>query len=330
MDEPTVTSGMAPLPRRRLGRTDIMVTPIGLGVWQLSGGKGGAAAVWSALPDPEADAVIRAALEEGIDWFDTAEAYGFGRSERALARGLVAAGRRPGEVVIATKWFPVLRTAGSIRRTIGRRREALAPFPIDLYQIHNPLSFSPVEAEMAAMADLVEVGQVRAVGVSNYSADQMRRAHEALARRGLALTSNQVKYSPWDRRIERDGVLATARELGITIIAYSPLEMGLLTGRFHRDPTQLERVPFGRRQLLRRRLEETRPLVDALTSIAEAHGATPAQVALSWLVNAHGETVVVIPGASRAKQARESAGAMRLRLSEEETARIDGLGRSGR
>jgi len=231
-------------------------------------------------------------------------------------------------VVIATKWFPILRTASSIRRTIGRRREALAPFPIDLYQVHNPLSFSPVEAEMAAMADLVEVGQVRAVGVSNYSAEQMRRAHEALERRGLVLVSNQVKYSPWDRRIEHNGVLATARELGITIIAYSPLEMGLLTGRFHRDPARLDKVPFARRQLLRKRLEATRPLVDVLTEIAGAHGATPAQVALSWLVNARGELIVAIPGASRAEQARESAGAMRLHLTETETARIEGLGRS--
>ncbi len=330
MDGPDTTLNAAPVSLRRLGQTDLMITPIGLGVWQLSEGKGGARAVWSAVSDPEADALVRAALEGGIDWFDTAEAYGFGRSERDLARGLTAAGRRPGEVVVATKWFPIGRTARSLRRTIHRRLEALRPFSIDLYQVHNPLSFSTVEAEMEAMADLVEAGHIRAVGVSNFSADQMRRAHEVLARRGLVLASNQVKYSPWDRRIEHNGVLQTARELGVTIIAYSPLEMGLLTGRFHADPGTLARVPVARRQLLRKHLAATAPLVEALTGIAEAHRATPAQVVLSWLISACGETVVVIPGASRAGQARESARAMRLRLSVEEMDRIEGLGRQTR
>jgi aryl-alcohol dehydrogenase-like predicted oxidoreductase len=309
--------------KRSLGRTGIEITPIGLGTWQLSEGKGGATGTWSAVPEQEADAVIRVALEGGINWFDTAELYGYGRSERALARGLERSGAKPGTVVIATKWNPLFRTARSIKKTISRRLEYLDPFGIDLHQVHFPASFSSVEAEMNAMADLIETGQIRAAGVSNFSAGQMRRAHAALAKRGHCLASNQVKYSPLARQVEKNGVLAAAQELGITIIAYSPLEMGLLSGKFHKDPSLLARIPPGRRFRLRRLVEKSRPLVGLLETIAAAHQASASQVALNWLVNFHGETVVTIPGATKAHHALESAGALRLELSQEEMAAID-------
>jgi len=196
--------------------------------------------------------------------------------------------------------------------------------------VHNPASFSSVEAEMNAMADLVEAGKVRAVGVSNFSAARMRRAHAALAKRGLPLASNQVKYSLLDRRIERNGVLGAANELGVTIIAYSPLEMGLLTGKFHRDAGALRSRPIGRRLSLRRKIERSRPLIATLEEIAAGHAVTAAEVALSWLINANRDTVVAIPGASKPAQARESAGAMGLALTPDEMSRIDELTRGFR
>jgi len=311
------------LTKRRLGRTEIEVTPIGLGTWQFSEGSTIHGLIWSRIDPQVTDQIVAAALAGGINWFDTAEAYGGGRSERALARALTAAGKREGDVVIATKWQPVLRRAGSIRRTIDRRLENLSPFGIDLHQVHNPASFSSIEAEMEAMAELVQDRKIRSAGVSNFSAEQMRRAHAALARRGLPLASNQVKYSLLDRAIERNGVLDAANELGVTIIAYSPLEMGLLTGKFHRDPELLKGRPLGRRFSLRRKIERSRPVVAALEEIAKSRGVTASQVALNWLISAHGDTVVAIPGASRPAQAQESAGAMAFSLTTDELSLLD-------
>jgi aryl-alcohol dehydrogenase-like predicted oxidoreductase len=324
------TGGGRKRPLRPLGGTGIEITPIGLGTWQFSEGKGGATGSWSAVPPDEVDAIVKAALEGGIQWFDTAELYGFGRSERGLARALVRAGATRGQVVIATKWNPLLRTANSIRTTIARRLECLSPFGVDLHQVHFPLSLTTVEAEMEAMADLIQQGRIRSAGVSNYSAQQMRRAHEVLGKRGYCLASNQVKYSIFDRRIETNGILEAARELGITIIAYSPLEMGLLSGKFHKNPALVQKLPVVRRVRLRRLLARTRPLVEALERIGSAHGASASQVALNSLVNLHGMTVVTIPGASRVRHAIESAGAMDFELSQSEIAEIDRLSRQGR
>jgi len=297
---------------------------------QFAGGRGVFRFMYPEVTPDTMSAIIRAALDGGINWFDTAEAYGFGRSERGLAGALDANAVADGDVRVATKWFPMLRTAGSIRRTIADRLQALSPYSVALHQVHQPVSFSSPEEEMNAMADLVEAGQIRSVGVSNFNADRMRRVHQALLKRGLPLASNQVRYSLLDRSIETNGVLDAARDLGVTIIAYSPLDSGLMSGKYHRDPAVLRATPVGRRARFRRRLEETAPLVDALEEIGDAHRATPAQVALNWLVNFHGDVVVAIPGASRPDQAADSAGAMRFSLTDEELARIDRLTRANR
>lgn len=314
-----------PISLRRLGNTDVEVTPIGLGTWQFAGKRNIASfGMWASPAQEEIDAIVKVSLDGGINWFDTAELYGFGKSERRLANALLRAGRSEGDVVIATKWRPMLRTAGSIRRTIGKRLQSLEPFGIGLYQVHFPLlTLSSIEAQMDAMADLVDAGKVRAVGVSNFDVGQMYRAYKRLSSRGIPLASNQVKYSLLDRDIERNGVLDAARELGVTIIAYSPLEMGLLTGKFHENPGLLKRTPFLRRRILRRRLEASRPVVETLKEIAERHGATPAQVALSWLIRFHGDLVVAIPGATKVRHAADNAAAMQVDLTEEEMALID-------
>ena len=312
--------------KRCLGQTDIRITPIGLGVMQFSG-RGIFRFMFPKLPAETMNSIVQAALDGGINWFDTAEVYGKGYSEQALANALKMAGQADDDVIVATKWFPFFRTARNISRTISNRQRNLDGFTIDLYQIHLPYSFSSPEAEMNAMAELVKTGKIRSVGVSNFSAGQMRRAHAALAKHGLPLASNQVHYSLINRGIESNGVLDAAKELGITIIAWSPLESGLLTGKFHKDPNTLRKRPVARRLRLRRRLEKSRSLIVDLEEIAAAHGLTPAQVALNWLVNFHGDTVVAIPGASKVYHAQQNAGAMNFSLSEEEMVRIDGLSR---
>ncbi len=315
---------------RTLGKTGIEVSPIGLGVMEFSGGGGFLGRAFPVIPQSEKNAIVQAALDGGINWFDTAEIYGGGVSESSLAAALKAAGKRPGDVIIATKWFPIFRSAANIPHTIDDRLHYLDGFPIDLYYIHQPYSFSSPEAEMDAMADLVEAGKIRSVGVSNFNAERMRRAHAALAKRGLPLAANQVRYSLLDRHIETDGTLDAARELGVTITAYTPLGSGLLTGKYHKDPELLKNKSFIWRGRMKRQLETSRPLIAALEEIGQAHQATAAQVALNWVIWFNGELVVTIPGATKVKQAADNAAAMRFRLSDAELARLDELSRSFR
>jgi aryl-alcohol dehydrogenase-like predicted oxidoreductase len=312
---------------RQLGQTDIQISPIGLGCWQFSEGQGGARGSWDPVSVEETNGIVQAALDGGINWFDTAELYGHGCSERAIARALDLAGKTDREVIVATKWNPMGRTARSITNTIGERQECLNGYTIDLYQIHAPYGFTTRRSEMSAMADLVDSGKIRTIGVSNFSARQMRQAHRVLRSRGLRLSSNQVRFNLLSRGIESNGILDTAKELGITIIAYSPLGSGLLTGKFHKNPELLNSRPFLRRLQLRRRIEESRELVNALEEIAQSHGVTVTQVALNWLINFHGDTVVVIPGASKVRHAEQNVGAMTFTLSDAELSRIDNLSR---
>jgi aryl-alcohol dehydrogenase-like predicted oxidoreductase len=310
---------------RLLGRTELRITPIGLGMMEFSGGGRLVGAGFPVIPQQQKNATVQAGLDGGVNWFDTAELYGGGVSEASLAKALKAAGKRDGDVLIATKWWPLFRTAGNIARTIDNRLRFLDGYSIGLYMVHQPFGFSSKEAEMNAMADLVEAGKIRSVGVSNFSARQMRRAHEALAKRGIPLAANQVLYSLLNRRIESNGILQTAKELGVTIIAYTPLAFGLLTGKYQRDPGLLRTKRFPWRARLQLQMGKSRRLVQALEEIASAHGATPAQVALNWLINFQGDTVVSIPGVTNALQAQENAGAMHLKLSGDEIARLDEL-----
>jgi aryl-alcohol dehydrogenase-like predicted oxidoreductase len=306
---------------RELGRTGIHVTQIGLGCMQFSG-PGMSSAFFPPLPQTQADQIVKTALDGGITWFDTAEMYGRGASERALRGGLTHAGVKPGDVTVATKWPPLGRTAKSIERTIADRLAALHPFPIDLHQIHFGYGgLSPLRSQVHAMARLVEADKIRAVGVSNYSSRQMEIAHAALAEHGIPLATNQVQISLLHRKIERNGVLDTARRLGVTLIAYSPLASGMLTGKFHDDRSPVDSMPRPRRLMngfTDRRLDKTAPLIDGLREIAIKHSTTISQVALAWLITYYGDTVVAIPGASKPHHADEAAGAMKVTLSDDE------------
>ena len=309
--------------KRTLGRTNIEITPIGLGMMEFAGGGGLMGFAFPVIDQEEKNATVKAGLNGGVNWFDTAELYGGGVSERSLATALKAAEKRDEEVVIATKWWPLFRTARNIPKTIHARLKFLDGYSIDLHQVHQPFSFSSPEAEMDAMAELVKAGKIRSVGVSNFNAEQMRRAHRQLEKHGLPLASNQVRYSLLDRSIERNGILQTAKELGVTIIAYTPLESGLLTGKYHKNPELLDKKAFYWRSMLRRGLEKSRGLVHVLEEIGTRYNATAAQVALNWVIYARGDTVVTIPGVTKVSQAQESAGAMRFQLTGDEIARLD-------
>jgi len=307
---------------RKLGHSDLEVSPVGLGVTQFAGGSGVLQNLIPAIPEEDRIDIIKTALEGGVNWFDTAELYGAGRAEKFLSEALNELGELSHQAIIATKWSPYLRFAGNIKKTFQERLNKLDPYPIGLYQVHNPNSFSSPKAVMNAMADLVEDGKIQAVGVSNFSSDQMRQAQETLDKRGLGLASNQVNYNLLNRQVESNGVLETARELGISLIAWAPLASGLLTGKFHYNPEILARTPKVRRNRLEKQLESSRPVIKILEEIASKHESEPAQVALAWLI-CQGQDIVAIPGASRVGHVMESIGAMNLQLSKEELTRLD-------
>jgi aryl-alcohol dehydrogenase-like predicted oxidoreductase len=315
-----------PIILRRLGKSDLMVSPIGLGCWQFSRQKGLGGKYWPFLEEKEILEIVRVSLEGGVNWFDTAEAYGMGESERALSEALRKLGRSEDEVIIATKWMPLFRLAKSIIKTIDRRIQSLNNYRIDLYQIHQPLSFSPIKAQMRAMARLVHERKIRDIGISNFSAKKMRKAHDELSKLGLQLISNQVRYSLLDRRIETNGILDTAKELGVSVIAYSPLAQGILSGKFHDDPG-LIRKRSGYRKYMGafklKGLERSRGVVKALKELAEKYRVTPAQIALNWVINFRGDAVVAIPGATSAVQAKDNTGSMSFKLTEDDLHSLD-------
>jgi aryl-alcohol dehydrogenase-like predicted oxidoreductase len=312
---------------RPLGRTGIMVTPIGLGCWQFSKQSNMAGKFWPALDDNLIERIVSLSLEGGINWFDTAEVYGGGVSEKALSKALKLAGKKPGEVIVATKWWPMFRFASNIRKTINIRITALDHYPIDLYQVHQPWSFSGEKSEMAAMAELFNRKLIKAVGVSNFSTQKMKNSWEALQKSGIPLASNQVRYNLLDRRIESNGVLDLAKKLGITIIAYSPLAQGIVTGKFHDNPELLKNIGFRRysSQFKPEGLEKSRPVVILVKELAVKYNVTPSQVALNWLIQYNGDTVVAIPGATKEIHVKENCGAMSFSLSDKDMARLDNV-----
>lgn len=260
---------------------------------------------------------MEASLEADVNLFDTAAMYAGGASERRL--GELAEGS---ELLIATKFpgsfgFRVDDLPAELEASLTRLRRR----SIDLYQHHFPAKRLSISALMGHLADAVEAGKVTAVGVSNYSSDQMREAHAALGRRGIPLASNQVEYSLLHRQPETNGVLEACRELGVTLIAYTPLAGGLLTGKY--SPDSRPRGFF--RRILprygRRELQAIVPVIELLAEIAQRHGKVPSQVALRWLME--NPVVLPIPGAKNGEQARHNAGALTFSLTPQEVAELD-------
>ncbi len=176
---------------------------------------------------------------------------------------------------------------------------------------------------MNAMAKLVDDGKIKSIGVSNFSAVNMEKAFNSLINKGTILASNQVHFSLVNRKIESNGIMDTAKRLGVTIISWSPLEQGLLTGKFHKNPELLRSRPFLRRFYLGKILNKSQELINCLEEISNIHNKSISQVALNWMISYFGDTVVVIPGSTKAQHARESAGSMSFTLSVEEMSRID-------
>ena len=230
-------------------------------------------------------------------------------------------------VIIASKFAPLPNrfSARTLLKALDASLERLNVKTIDLYQIHWPYTFIKADALMDALAEAVRSGKVRAVGVSNYRADLMRRAHARLARHDISLASNQVHYNLLYRKPEKNGVLETCRELNMALIAYSPLEQGLLTGKYRVVAGQAVSVTGPRRitrtfRTSRRRKIE--PLLQTMENIAKAHSKTIGQVALNWLLSKD-EHIIPIPGAKNVRQASENAGAIGWRLTNEEFKQID-------
>lgn len=311
--------------QRILGKSGIMVTPIGLGCWQFSKQNNMAGKFWPTIDDEVINEIVNVSLKGGINFFDTAEIYGNGASEKALSKALQNAGIKPGEIIIATKWWPMLRFASNIKKTIHDRLSALKPYPIDLYQIHQPFGFSGEKGEMNAMAEIFENEHIRSIGVSNFSASKMRNAWKILHKKDISLASNQVKYNLLDRRIESDGTLKTAKELGISIIAYSPLAQGLLSGKFHDNPDLIQSLGMRKYTpaFTRRALEKSQPVINLVKELAVKYAVTESQIALNWLINFNGDTVLAIPGATKESHAVDNTGAMSFRLSDEDMYKLD-------
>lgn len=306
-----------------LGKTGLRVPRLGVGVmtWGQPGGLARfhpAKTAYGGGPESRAEEqhAFEASLKAGVNFYDTAAMYAGGASERRL--GELAKGR---DVFIASK-FPgsLFFRSDNFPKELAASLKRLDRGSIDLYQHHFPSRSLSIPELMNRMADAVEAGKIKAVGVSNYSARQMREAHEALAKRGIPLASNQIEYSLLHRQPETNGVLAACRELGVTLIAYQPLASGALTGKYSAGahPKGLRRfMPYFRGK----GLEEVEPVVRLLRKIGEHHGKTPAQIALRWLIE-KGD-VIPIPGAKNERQASANADALTFSLSLEEMDELD-------
>ncbi|ROP44966.1 aldo/keto reductase [Pseudokineococcus lusitanus] len=311
------------LPTRTLGSaangTELTVSALGLGCMGMS-------AFYGALDETESTATLHAALDAGVTFLDTADMYGPFTNEELVGRAIAS---RRDEVVLATKFGNELLPDGG-RRVNGRPEyvrsacdaslRRLGVDVIDLYYQHRVDTSVPVEDTWGAMAELVQAGKVRHLGISEAAPETIRRAHAT-----HPVTALQTEWSLWTRDVEEDGVLATTRELGIGFVPYSPLGRGFLSGAI-RSTDDLAEDDFRRAnprfqgENMTRNLE----LVDEVRALAEAKGATAGQVALTWLL-AKGPDVVPIPGTKRRTYLAENVGAVDVVLTREELDRLEAV-----
>jgi aryl-alcohol dehydrogenase-like predicted oxidoreductase len=301
----------------QLGKTGIKISPMGLGTMQW--GDINILETNNRKIDSKVSGIYKTTIDAGINFFDTAEIYGSGRSEIHLGECLAEI---KGHVIVATKFmpYPWRLEKKQLRLALLNSLQRLCLNHVDLYQVHWPLPPVPIKSWMDAMADVFADGLIRAVGVSNYSPAQTKVAFEELAKHNIPLASNQVKYNLLDRRPEKSGLADLCRQLGVTIIAYSPLEKGILTGKYTPD-----HLPSGFRSWRYNKVFLTKitPLMDMLINIGKEHaGKTPAQGALNWLIC---KGAVPIPGARIQQQAIENAGGLGWELMDEEVTKLDDI-----
>lgn len=313
-----------------LGPDGPTVPALGIGTWSW-----GDSLFWDygrGYSDEEVREAFNQALDAGLRLFDTAEIYGFGQSEQLLGQFMQQRSQEPSHdssraAVIATKYFPLpwRFSKQAVTDALTNSLERLQVSSVALYQVHWPFDFLLSQKDlMQVLAEEVKKGRIASVGISNYSAQQMKEAYGYLAEFGVPLAVNQVQYSLLNRKIETNGVMDTARELGVTILAYSPLAQGLLTGKYTPDGAA---KPGGARWLDPRfsksGLTKLLPVIQKLQDIANSYERTPAQVALNWLI-AQGN-VLPIPGAKNGQQASQNAGALGWQMSDEELAQLNRL-----
>ncbi|HLY83017.1 MAG TPA: aldo/keto reductase [Acidimicrobiales bacterium] len=287
----------------------VRLSAVGLGTWQFGSREWGYGTDYA---EREAVEITRRALDLGINLIDTAEIYAFGRSERIVGRAI--AGRRD-DAFVATKVFPVAAISTVVQQRARSSARRLGVEAIDLYQVHWPNPAIPISSTMRGMAALQRSDLVRHVGVSNFSLHQWQQAQAAL---GGPVLSNQVQYSLAARGPDRE-LVGWAQANDRLIIAYSPLAQGLLSAKY--DATNPPGgVRAGNTLFAPENLERAQELLTALKEIAADHGATPAQVALAWLIGRR--NVVVIPGAASVSQLEANAAAADLELSAEDDRRL--------
>ena len=286
--------------------TGRQISKIGLGTWQFGSREWG---YGDRYASDVARAIVRRALELGITLFDTAEIYGFGRSERILGQAL---GEDRESVFLATKIFPVLPVAPVVEQRAVASANRLGAHRLDLYQVHQPNPLVRDGTIMRGMRALQRVGLVGEVGVSNYSLQRWRAAEDAL---GSPVLSNQVPYSLVARAPERE-LLPYASAHGRIVLAYSPLAQGLLSGRYHSGNRPANRVRAANPLFLPENLQRAGDLLAVLGEVAAAHSATPAQIALAWVIR-H-PAVAAIPGASSVEQLESNAAAAQIDLTDDQ------------
>jgi aryl-alcohol dehydrogenase-like predicted oxidoreductase len=286
------------------------VSAIGLGTWQFGSREWGYGTDYAR---GEAVRILERALDLGINLIDTAEIYGFGESERIIGRAL---GDRRKEAFLATKVFPVLPLPPIIEQRGRASAARLQTDTIDLYQIHWPNPFMPIGPQMDGMRRLQKAGVIDHVGVSNFSLAQWQAAERSL---GSPVLSNQVQYSLVARKPDRS-VVPYAKANDRLVIAYSPLGQGLLSAKYDATNPPKGATRASNALFLPENLERAHELINALRDVAKAHDATPAQVALAWVIS-H-DNVVAIPGASKVAQVESNAAAADLELTADEIGRL--------
>lgn len=288
---------------------------IGLGTWQFGSREWG---YGDAYADGEAARIVTRARELGVTLFDTAEAYGLGRSEKILGAALAATGGAD-DVVVATKILPVLPTAAIVQQRGVASAQRLGLKQLDLYQVHQPNPVVGDATTMRGMRTLHDVGVIDEVGVSNYALSRWQRAEAAYARGGSGsrVLSNQVQFSLTHRAPMQD-LLPWAQRTGHVVIAYSPLAQGLLSGRYGPDHRPTGAIRSANALFLPENLTAAGPLLDTLRDVASAHDASPSQIALAWVL--HQPNVVAIPGASTVAQLESNVAAAAITLTDAEYA----------
>ncbi len=290
-----------------LGSTSLRVSAVGVGTnsW---GSRG--------QSDSGKRLTFEALLEHGVTLFDTAEIYTGGSSERTIGRCIRDSGRTP---TILTKFFPFpwRWTKQAMRTALQKSLERLQVHQVDVYLLHFPLPPASVETWAAGLADRVQAGLTRTVGNSTAGPEHTGRAHAALASRGVALACNEVEYSLLNRKPDASGLAAVCAELGVTLIAYRPLALGVLSGKY-----TAEKPPHGARALVygKSYLAKLQPVLSVMRRVGDARGKTPSQVAINWLLC---KGALPIPGAKNPLQARENAEAMGWRLTPGEIGELE-------